>query len=72
MPVDAFGRVAALGDGGDGEVVAARGAVAAGPDFRQRGAALGIDLDLAAGETDALAIGGERLADRLEHLVAGH
>jgi hypothetical protein len=30
--VDGFGRAAAVIDGGDGQVLAARGAVAAGPD----------------------------------------
>ena len=63
-----------LRDGGDGQVVAADDAVAAGPDLGQRGAALGIDLDAAGLERDRRAAAVERrrleaLADRLEHLV---
>ncbi len=69
-----FRRIPALRDTGDGEVVAAEDAVAAGPDFCQRGAAFGIDLDAAGLHCDRSAAAVERsgieaLADRLEHLV---
>jgi hypothetical protein len=48
VAVDALGGVAALRHRGHRQVVAAGGAVAAGPDSGHRGAALGVDLDLAA------------------------
>src|SRR4051812_17110042 len=75
--MDAFGRVTALRHAGDGQILAAEHAVAAGPDLGQRGAAFAVDLDAAALErqlrTAAVERGRhERLADRLEHLIGGN
>ena len=62
--VDRFGGVAAVGDGDDGEILAAGDAIAAGPDAGQRGAALVVDLDAAALQRDAGDGAVQRLADR--------
>ena len=50
--MNALGGAAAVIDGGDGQVLAAGGAVAARPDIGEGGAALGVDLDAPAVEHD--------------------
>jgi hypothetical protein len=63
LQVDRLGGVAALGDGGDGQVLAPRRAVAADPDLAGRSG------DLAACKRQARRGPGQGLADGLEDLV---
>ena len=69
--VDRFGRLLAVFDRRHREVLAARHAITAGPDFGSAGAALGIDADPAGlgGHQSLQGIAGKRLPDGLEHHV---
>ena len=70
--MDGFGGAFAVFDGGDRQVLAAMGAIAAGPDARQARASFMIDLDTAASEFEGGDWAGfEFLADRLEDHIGG-
>ena len=69
MGVDVFGGVAPFGDGGNGQVVAARRAVAACPDAGDAGTARTGHADLAAIQGQGVGHAVQALADCAEHLV---